>query len=198
MKNIWRTSFVGIGVVGLLLAAAPSPAMADSVGDLNVIAGWKLLDKDDWDPVERQVAFGVEATVGGADWPVMFAIDTLVSSDDGEVFNSDVEMSTVELDLGVRKVWDREATGMIGGGIALIQADVTFEGAPPAVPVIDDDDQGVGVWFQAGVTWTIGSHFNLGTTFRWSYAKVEIENIDENSAGGFFGGVIFGWGWPAK
>lgn len=198
MKHLWRTSTVVLGIAGLLLFAAPAPAIADSVGDLNLLGGWKLLSKDDWEPVERHVAFGLEASVAGDTWPVRFAIDTLVSTDEGDVFNSKVEMSTLELDLGVRKVWDRDATGMIGGGIALIQADVTFEGAPPTVPVIDDDDQGVGIWFSAGVSWTLGSHFNLGTSFRWSYAKVDIEGLDSSSAGGLFAGLIVGWGWPGK
>ena len=198
MKCLWRIATVGLGIVGLSLALAPDAAMADSTGALNVFLGYKLLDKDDWEPLERQVTYGVEATVGGDTWPVMLAIDTLVSTDDGEIGNLDAEMSTVELDLGVRKVWDRDAKGMIGGGIALIQADVTFEGAPPTIPVIDDDDQGTGIWFGAGVTWTLGSNFNLGASFRWSYAKVDIEGLDQKDAGGWFGGFLMGWGWPGK
>lgn len=179
----------------LLLLGAPPPAQA---GHANLFLGAKALDENDWAPLDSQTEVGVEASWGGQDWPVLIATDLLGSASSENVLGIDIEGSTGELDLGVRKIWNtggkRRVHPHLGGGIAYLSA--KFEGASGGVKV-SDDDTGVGVWLGGGIFWRLGTRFNLGMSARVSTASVTLYDVDGDAGGGHFG-LILGWGWPAE
>jgi outer membrane protein with beta-barrel domain len=179
----------------LLLA----PAMTFADGNANFLIGTKHLDSDDWEPLEDQDALGLELTFGKSTWPINIAVDlfsTSATEDDftvnlGLPVTVDLEGSTMELDLGARKVWGKNMTRpFLGGGLAVISADLDAE-------IDQDDDVGMGLWVGGGVFWRIGSRFNIGGSVRYSDVNVNLFDVD-GDAGGLTYGVILGWGWPGK
>ena len=179
----------------LLLA----PAMTFADGNANFLIGTKQLDSDDWEPLEDQDALGLELSFGKSTWPIHIAVDLFTTSateDDftvnlGLPVTVDLEGSTMELDLGARKVWGKNMTRpFLGGGLAAIYADLDAE-------IDQDDDVGMGLWVGGGVFWRIGSRFNIGGSVRYSDVSVNLFEVD-GDAGGLTYGVILGWGWPGK
>jgi hypothetical protein len=65
---------------------------------------------------------------------------------------------TIELDIGVRKIWDNfpYLRPYIGGGMAFIEAEE--ERAASA----SMDENSLGIWIRGGVYWTFDEHFNIG------------------------------------
>ncbi|HKY32259.1 MAG TPA: outer membrane beta-barrel protein [Candidatus Polarisedimenticolia bacterium] len=181
-----------LALIVALGLAAPATVQAASTGHANFFLGFKMLDEDDWEPLESQPAFGAEVSWGGDDWPILIATDLLLSADDDDEFGADVEARTAELDLGVRKIWEVDnVRPYVGGGIGLISAEVEVE---TPLGDVDDDDNAIGLWAGGGVFWRLGERFNLGVSGRWSKAEVEFAGADVE-AGGLSLGLLLGWGW---
>ena len=173
----------------------------DSVGgDSEIVArvhlflGQKSLDEDDWPGSDQHDEVGVLVTVGLRRWPVQVAIDLLVSAGDADAVPGLVVLDqyTIELDLGVRKTWERgRAMVFVGGGPAFIGGGGEFLAVPGIVA--DNDDTGVGFWVNGGVFWRLGESFNLGFEGRISRAEVDVGSDVE--AGGEHLGLVLGWSW---
>jgi outer membrane protein with beta-barrel domain len=178
----------------ILFAAAPPPAQA---GHVNLFLGSKVLNQDDWAPIDTHTEGGIEASWGSSEWPVMIATDLLGSTRSKDVLGVDTKGTTGELALGVRKIWNtgthQRVHPYIGGGISYISA--KFEGTSGGITV-SDDDTGVGGWVGGGIFWRLGSQFNLGVSARGSSAKVTLYGVEGNAGGGHFG-VTFGLGSPS-
>jgi hypothetical protein len=175
--------------------------LAQPTGDVNFVLGQKWLDPDDWAPVENQSEFAVNGSWGNEAWDIHIATDFSYSRDRGELFDPSIgfplkiTLSTWELSVGYRKIWEtRNIRSFIGGGFGLINAKA--EGEALGVTV-SEDGSSVGPWVAGGVFWRLGSRFNIGIDARYSDAKVKISDVDVE-AGGFHGGLILGWGWPAS
>jgi len=188
-------------VPGLAMSQSNSNQNAWS-GNVNGFLGAKILDDDDWAPVDEHGEIGVLIDFKQKSWPISIAIDLLFSSDEEDVsfavlnfgtFNANLEGNTTEFNLGVRKIWDNlsKVRPFIGGGIAFINAEV--KGTALGISV-SDDDTGVGVWFDGGVYFTLTEHFNIGADVRWSKAEVTLFNID-GEAGGWHVGALIGFHW---
>ncbi len=171
-------------------------------GNVNGFLGAKILDEDDWAPVDEHVEIGILLDFKQKSWPISIAIDLLFSSDEEDInfavlnfgtFNANLEGNTTEFNLGIRKIWDNlsKVRPFIGGGIAFINAEV--KGTALGISV-SDDDTGVGVWFDGGVYFTLTEHFNIGVDVRWSKAEVTLFNID-GEAGGWHVGALLGFHW---
>jgi len=165
-----------------------SPSVAEMEYDVNFILGVKMLEEDDWAPVEDQSEFAVSSTFGGVDWPVHIALDLVASADDNEDFGFKIEGSTLELDVGARKIWGKKTRPFIGGGLALINGE--FEAF-----TLSDDDDALGAWLDAGVFWRLGRRFNIGIEARISWAEITLFGMD-GEAGGEHIGLILGFGKP--
>jgi hypothetical protein len=184
--------------LSILLLAAPATA-AFAGGDVNFLLGMKPLDKDEWDPVESQGAFGAEVTFGKETWPVWIAVDYFATAAveervpinvGGFVTSGDITGTTFEFDFGIRKIWGKNRTRpFLGGGVGVV-------GATYDADVTDDSDETAAVWAGGGVFWRLGRRFNLGGSVRWSDAQVTLFGNDVQ-AGGFTYGLLLGWGWPA-
>lgn len=188
-------------VPGLAMSQSKSNPKAWT-GNVNGFLGTKILDQDDWAPVDEHFEGGVLIDFRQKSWPISIAIDLLSSYDEEDVsiaalnfgtFDANLEGSTTELNFGVRKIWDNFSfvRPFIGGGIAFINAEV--KGTALGVSV-SDDDTGVGVWFDGGVYFNLTEHFNLGWDVRWSKAEVTLFNID-GEAGGWHLGMLIGYHW---
>jgi len=201
-----KTIVMSIVVCWLLipgLAMSQSSSNPDDwTGNVNVFLGAKMLDKDDWEPVDEQFEAGVLIDFKQKSWPVSIAIDFLRSSDEEDVsfavlnfgtFSFNLEGNTTEFNLGVRKIWDNLTMvhPFVGGGLAVINAEV--KGTALGVSV-SEDDTGVGVWLEGGAYVTLSEHFNIGAEARWSKAEVTLFNVD-GEAGGFHIGALLGFRW---
>ncbi|HKY33736.1 MAG TPA: hypothetical protein VJV23_14495 [Candidatus Polarisedimenticolia bacterium] len=195
----------------LILPAAMASAAAAPRGEINLFGGVKWLDQDVWEPVEKPSELGLELSLGSASWPVLIAIDAFRAEDDADDGPFRREVTTTEVAVGVRKIWQKgRARPYLGGGLDAIRAEVETtappapEPAPPALfpdaedgETLSDDDQAIGPWVGGGVFWRLGSHVNLGIAARFSAARVEFQG-DEVQAGGLHAGVLLGFGWPAE
>jgi hypothetical protein len=186
-----RGKFAALAAM-VLLVATPSFARTGT-GHANFFLGQKALDEDDWGPLDRQGEIGAEISFGRDSWPVLIAVDLLGSGKKDS--SADVEGSTSELDVGVRKIWQAGSVRpYIGGGVALVNGEIKIDAFGAT---FSDDDNGVGAWVGGGVFWRLKSRFNIGIAARYSKARVNVFGNDIE-AGGPHLGMLLGWGWPAS
>ncbi len=186
-----------------LVLSIPSLAMSnDWTGNINVLLGSKLLDEDEWAPVEEHGEVGISCDFKQTHWPISITFAYLSSEDDGAavVFvpgpgwtYGDFEAETREINVGVKKIWD--ITEIIkpfaGGGLSFINAE--FTGTTFGTTQSQDDDA-VGIWIGGGIIFTLAKHLNLGFQAGYSYAEVELFGVEAN-AGGSHGLFIVGFHW---
>ena len=202
-----RSVRFGVWLLAAAMVSLASPSEAGP-GYVNFVLGQKLFDSEDWDPIDKQPVFGVEAAFGPSTWPVHVMTFLQRSSKSKDVVIEGVtverESDTWEVGVGVNKTW---AAGKIypyvGAGLDYAKVDMTFhEGGTTA----SDDGNGFGVWGGLGAFYRIGTRFNLGGTMRYSSADVDFNAFDtgnfqfeggELDAGGLTFGFLVGWGWPA-
>lgn len=179
-------------LLAILLSSASAPALADEFyGNFNLLLGQKIMDEDDWDPVDLHNAAGVEATWGGSEWPFHIATDVFFSTDDEENSDLDADASTFEVGLGIREIKNIDNFHYyLGVGVSMVRTDLEVETSSGD---FDDDDSDFGGWASAGVFWRFGAHFNLGIGIRYSKANAELFD-DEFEAGGFGYGILIGMG----
>ena len=190
--------------------SVPGPAFCESdetqatwVTNINLFLGSKFLDKDDWEPVEKQIEGGILFDIRRDNWWLSIAADLLYSRDDADItvdvlsigtVNANAESRTFEVNVGVRKVWEnfKYVRPFVGGGPAFIKVELEAEQSGVS---ISDDDTAFGVWIDAGVYVTLAKHLNLGIDARWSKAtRVNLFNA-EGEAGGWHIGALIGYHW---
>ena len=200
MKN---SSITGLAAAAffLLLGLPARRAAAEEkrwIGNVNLLLGAKTLEKDDWEPAEKQGEVGFELDFKRPDWPLSVALDLLGAAGEGTVYepsfgNIKFESETSELCVGIRKIWDGSGSvrPFVGGGLALVKATgkATLFGLP-----LSDSGTGSGFWLDAGIYWTLSEAFNLGLEFRTSSGKATIFD-QEIKAGGRHAGLLLGWHW---
>ena len=177
-------------VIACFLFSIPKLAIcADWTGNLNVLLGSKVLDEDQWEPADEQSEFGIEVDFKKQSWPVSIAIDFLSASGEGTLWGIKAESETSELNVGVRKIWDKSphVRPFIGGGIAFITGEFSAFG-------LSEDDSATGFWIGGGVYWTLAEHFNIGLEAKSSSANVTLFGVEADAGGGHFG-VLAGFHW---
>jgi hypothetical protein len=159
-------------------------------GTVRLFLGAKDLDESDWAPVESQGEFAILTNFGRADWDVHLALDLrFASSDEEEFLGVDVLSASYEVNVGVRKMFDTGTfvTPFLGGGIS-------FGGATFEIDGEEEDDSGVGIWFDAGVDFSLGGPISLGLEVALSTLPIEIDDFDTD-AGGLRFGITLGFSW---
>lgn len=170
-------------------------------GNLNGFIGGKALDDNDWF-ADEQAEVGARLDFRRTNWPISIATDVHFSSGDfnGYVFfpssgvryyKEDVE--TCEFNVGVRKYWDAVSNmhPFVGGGLAYVQLDA--KGTVDGTTSLSDKGNGVGVWLNGGITWTLNA-FNIGFDVRYTQAEVGLDAGDFEGGGGH-AGVLLGYHW---
>lgn len=190
----------------LLCLVMAAPAFA-ATGNISLLFGEKQLDSSDWDPAfTQQDEFGLMFDVTDRYWPISLAVDLLGSSHKINYLDGYTQVSTGELDLGVRQHFDIYGTDLhpyLGGGLALVSArveDVYYFGSPCGAYDCGDEDGAIGIWLNGGIYWTLGNMLNLGLDLRYSAADVSLYNgqsgrYETVDAGGVHSGITLGLHW---
>ena len=175
-------------------------------GNINVFIGGKFLDEDDWEPTDDHFELGAQLDFRPVDWPVNIAVDFSHSwGEDSEYVtfydpwigwigvDVDLEASTTEVNLGIRYIYEElpYVRPFIGGGPALVWANA--EASALGIRV-SDDDFGFGFWIGGGAYVTLAEHFNIGAQVRYSWAELELFDVDV-AAGGWHVGGLIGYHW---
>lgn len=180
-------------------------------GNINIFAGQKSLNSDDWSDeivdISKQNEIGVMIDFKQKDWPISIAIDYLFSKGDesssgtitglGSV-SEHVKGETSELHLGLREILELPSPirPFIGGGLAIITAKQDVNASASGFGSISesDTDNAAGFWVDGGVYATLAEHFNIGAEVAYSQATVTL--FDESTkAGGFHYGLLAGYHW---
>lgn len=168
-------------------------------GNLNLGAGLKFLDEDEWAATSQQKELRVAFDIRQRHWPINIAFDVMYSMSE-EVYayieSSDsyvqYTQTSTELNAGVRKIFDQKLYTMrpfVGGGFGYISTQVKF------AEVFSQFQEGtMGAWAEAGLYWELERHFNIGAEFLWSWAKIPVR-LEEANAGGKHVEMILGYHW---
>ena len=182
---------VAVGCVAPAWAAAGAWSW-----DYNLFVGQKTVGEKDWAPYEKYQEFGLEASWGKADQPLMFATDVYLAQDDEDESGESVESTALEVDLGLRKIWKLKKGfhPYFGAGVALVSAD--FESINKGQRT-SDEDRAAGFWLGGGCVYRLGPHLNLGIALR--VTPVRELNLDGEPRGGTSTslGIVIGWGSAA-
>ena len=178
-------------MVALSLMTTPALAMT---GNVHGFLGQKSLDSGDWGSLDQQTEIGVLFDVRENNWPISIAADLLGSADEVDTPRGKIRGSTLELDLGVRKVFDLSGISLhpyVGGGLALVAADREID---TGTRIASDNDTGAGAWVSGGAYWTFSNHINVGMDIRFTNADVTVFNTTVE-AGGTHVGAMVGYQW---
>lgn len=192
-----------------LVVSVPGRALCETennprgwTGNVNLFLGEKFLDKDNWEPVEKQIEGGILIDFKQNRFPFSIALDLLCSKDEEDIgildlgigtFYTNVESRIMEFDLGIRKIWEcpRHIRPFIGGGLAIINGEIKSESLGVSV---SDDETGFGIWADIGIYVTLSERFNIGVDARWSKAEVDLFGT-EARVGGWHVGALAGLHW---
>jgi hypothetical protein len=174
----------------LLWTGSVFGATEDWSGNVNLYAGYKGLDDEDWFGVDDHVELGLSVDVRPASWPVSITVQYFGSRSPTEMFrfpaflftDTRVRAWTREAHLGVRKTWEASphTRPFIGGGVASIRGEVEVITDSYA---FSEHDTTIGPWAEAGLYWTLAGHFNIGLDARWSQGDVELLDEDQGAGG---------------
>ncbi len=160
--------------------------------NLNFLGGVRLLDSGDWEPLETQVAFGLDLDYTRADWPLGIGIvGTIYYSTAEEKFpNRTFQSDTIEFQFGLRKVWYRWGAfrPYVGGGGSYLSVEVD-DGRS------SETADGFGGWVGVGSYYNLFDWLNLGVDFRWSTVSVEFDDGNDPDAGGWLLTGLVGYHW---
>lgn len=164
--------FLGVFVFLCGVAGARAEEVRPT-GNIHLLLTQKMLEEDDWSPLDTQTGFGVMADFKMSSWPVAVAVGFQTTSDDDVLFGADIDGTTDELDLGIKYIGDKvgNVRPFVGGGLSQMKG--KMEGTGPGGN-ISVSDTGIGFWLSAGVYWTLAEHVNLGGHVKFSSAEVRL------------------------
>jgi hypothetical protein len=169
----------------------------DWSGNVNFFLGGKFLNKKDWEPMDKRIEAGILMDVKHRGVPFSIACDVLYSQDKEDVssidlgmgpFSTDVESRIMELDVGVRKIWEcpKNIRPFIGIGLANIYGETRAETFGTSV---SDEDIGYGMWADIGAYVTLAERFNIGFEARWSNVQINLYGSAARVGGGHVGAL---------
>jgi opacity protein-like surface antigen len=161
--------------------ASPQGAFSGmSSRHVTFLVGERQLDDDDWDPVEDQLATGVEVDGTDPDSGHGYEFGLTYSQDDDDVGPVDVEASTFDVYGGYRYTFQPGDQGIhpyVSAGLAVIYGNVELDG-PGASP--DDDDTSPGAYVRAGIGFDLTENARLGIDYRHLFfTDVDIFGISD-------------------
>ena len=199
--TLWRPA--PLALLALAVLASGTLATPASAGDVNLnfypLSG-RSLDEDLWSPVEDQWGFGGTVDFGETGNPLHMALGLHVgvgAEEDLDAPLDEAYSAMSELSVGIAGAWQSQGRlrGYVAGGFSFVQAAMevdTFFGD------VDDDDDSLGGWIEAGMAWRLGRHFSLGFGARTLVGTdIELFGI-EGDADYFQFGPLLGWSWPAR
>lgn len=198
MKN---KTFSKAAISSLLLLSLSAVQAAEVSQDdkftanLSGYLGQKSLDNNDWGTLDGQGALGVTFDFKKQSWPVSIVVGLVASGDVEETGALKTEAYTIENRIGVRKNFYSENSSFspyIGGGLALVSAEIRNKNN--GVVTSKNDDDATGAWVGAGINFAATDHFIIGFDVSYTEADVTIFNV-ERKAGGTHTGITAGYHW---
>lgn len=196
MKTRWVRGLGAQVVVAFICASAPAAAMAaDWTGNLNWLYGRRASDSGDWKPIHRATTYGMEATWGRQDQPLLVATDYYWFSARGKnrVDDPRVSSQAQELAIGLRKIWGAKLLRpYAGAGVSYLWYEANRL-EPSGQNLFKD--RTAGVWVGGGLSLRLGKHLNLGVAARYTAAKNVQLGRSLQASGGMVGATVgVGWG----
>jgi opacity protein-like surface antigen len=186
-----------------LIAASvlAAPQLSYAAGNVNATLGARQLDKDLWDPVDHQAAFGILADFSLGQLPLWISVGLQASASEEEDPYFDYTGAVADLSAGL-KFMPRAGTfrPYVGAGVASVGASFEAEGTYCNIsycfPIDDDDsDRSFGYYANAGALFRIGKHLNVGVDLRWiGGTDINLFGVS-GDANSFVGSAFVGFGW---
>ena len=197
-----KTRTISAAVASALLLTSLSMAHAggdkgsnDFTGNIGGYLGQKSLDDKDWDNLDRQGSLGMIFDFKKQSWPLSIALDVIISGNEDKDDGIKTEAGSLELHLGVRKIFELSGSSIqpyIGGGIAIIGTSVRNRSGGSTLS--DDDETTTGAWVGGGMYYAATKSVNVGLDLRYSEAEVEISDEDRE-VDRFYTGATVGYHW---
>ena len=188
-------------IVLIVFAFNANAEAGDFSGNAYFFVGQKTLDKKDWEPIDEHPEIGAFMDFKKNDWPVSLAVDVLMSRDVDNLLtqsfvNVEITGTTKEFDIGVRKIWGKQSIlhPYIGGGIALIKAELEYDYKNFGDGSVSFEDSGTGFWVDAGVHLYVNKSISLGAQIKYSQAEATILDTT-GKIGGTHAGITAGLHW---
>lgn len=174
------------------------PETSSWSGNANLFMGVKLLEEQDWEPVDRPAEGGILLDLKHRRIPFSFALDFLYSRDEERLgvsmldvgaFGATSRSRIYEVNIGIRKIWHvlDSVRPFVGGGLAVVNAEIKTHMLGVE---FSDDDYSYGAWVDFGFYVTLKEHLNLGIDARWSKSRVDLLDINGDAGGWHFGGLV--------
>lgn len=186
---------MAIVMIRAVIILAVVGSLAATEVNLNAMLGAKLLDHDEWSPVDDQGMLAVQVDVRPDEWPVAIAVNMVGSSDYdrrtvANVGTVETYGGVTELQIGLAGLLalPGHTTLYAGGGGSFASA---VRQTWTASSERSDWGYGVGTWGHVGAFWTIGS-FNIGLGGGWSWVPLELDQRDIDAGGWRFGLLLGG------
>ncbi len=133
---------------------------------ISLYAGKRDLDKDEYDPVDRQNMIGLEYVREEPGSPIGFEVGTMGSEKKAHESGFDVKGRTGEIYAGLHKGFGLDVVrGYVGAGVSYIQSKVDVEGIGNA------DDTSLAGYIHGGVTADLGTSAYIGVDLRFLFGS---------------------------
>ena len=166
-------------VVAVAFVIPATPALAGP-GYVNFTLGQKMFDSDDWDPIAKQTAIGVESAFGPSTWPVQMAAylnrsskekSTQLEDNSNNLVAVTLDATTTEFGFGLNKSFGKaKLRPFIGAGAVYANTELTLRESGTSM---SDNGNGFGFWGGAGAFYRLGPSFHLGGGVRDSSATTD-------------------------
>lgn len=149
--------------------------------NINVGAGLKLLNREEWDPIsgvydQTEVRLATDWRI--RKWPINIALGYSYAwapaaqqstSDHGL---ADQSITIMEIHGGVRKIFDFRLYSVrpfFGGGFGYVHTTWDLESEDGWAT--SNKEGKLGIWLNGGVYWELDSHFNIGVDWMYTWAR---------------------------
>jgi hypothetical protein len=159
---------------------SPPPTELTTGGHSNRVslyAGKRDLDKDDYDPVDRQNTLGLEYVRETPGSIVGFEVGAMGSEKKEHESGFDVKGRTGEIYAGLHKGFGYDVVrGYVGAGVSYIQSKIDVEG------VGDDDDASLAGYVHGGITADLGTSAYIGLDLRYLFgSSLTLAGVDTDA-----------------
>ena len=152
-------------------AALLSGCFSLPVHNVNILAGSRMLDESEWEPVEDQLMVGIEADTYKPNVGIGAEVGFQYSLDEGDADVSgqgpaDVEGENYEVYAGARKtfpLFSDRVFPYVAMGLAWVYSDFDVEFPNGKV---SDNGNSVGVYIRGGAYWNFAANWHLGLDLR--------------------------------